>query len=302
MRQLIVIATLVLTMLAAGVADAQQTSTLPSTARSTFLKLMKVQELWEESNYDEAIAELEVLAADVRDKPYDFALTHQYLAHTSILAGDTARARSALETALGVPELPEQMEADLNLFYGQILIGDEEYEKARGLLEDWLATTTTPPQPGQIFYVAYANYMTENLPRAQPLIERAINESPTINDSWERLYYQILFEQRKYEDALIVIMAMLDRNPAEDGYWRLLVNHYMQLEESRKALAAMVIAHLQNPMDDSPDLKRLVSLYGYVEIPEKAARLLESYMESEVIETEPDTLRQLGDLWLPAVV
>jgi len=281
-------------------AAAQQTSTLPSASRSTFLKLTQVQELWEEERFDEAVAELEELAADIRDKPYDYALTRQYLAHTSVLSGDTPRAREALEEALAVEGLPPQMEADLKLFYGQILVGDEEFERALQMLEDWLSATETPAMPAQVFYVAYANYMTGNLPRAQPLIERAINEDTQRHDSWDRLYYQILFEQKFYDGALAVLMEMLDRKPAEDSYWRLLVNHYMQLEDSRGALTSLAIAHLQNPMSEPSDLRRLVSMYGYVEIPEKAARLLEGYLADESLPADPEALRQLGDLWLMA--
>ena len=290
---------LALLVMAAPVA-AQQTSTLPSASRSTFLKLTEVQELWEENRYDEAIAELDELAAGIRDKPYDYALTRQYLAHTSVLAGDTPRARLALEEALVIEGLPPQMEADLQLFYGQILVGDEEYEKALEMLEGWLAATVTPALPAQIFYVAYANYMTGNLARAQPLIERAINEDTVRHDSWDRLYYQILFEQKIYTEALAVLMEMIDRKPGDDGYWRLLVNHYMQLEDSHAALTALAIAHLQNPMTEPADLRRLVSMYGYVEIPEKAARMLEDYLADESLPADPETLRQLGDLWLMA--
>lgn len=294
------IAGVLLALTLSGIAIAQQSSTLPSASRSTFLKLMRVQELWEESQYDEAIAELDELAADTRGKPYDFALTNQYLAHTSVLAGDTARALAALEVALAVEDLPAQLEAELKLFNGQLLVGEEEYERARGLLEEWLATTETPPKPSQIFYVAYANYQTGNLQRAQPLIERAINEESKRHDSWDRLYYQILFEQKQYDSALDVLLEMLDRNPAEDGYWRLLVNHRMQLEDSMGALTALAIAHLQKPMAEPADLKRLISMYGYVEIPEKAARMLEGYLQDESLPSDPEALRQLGDLWLLA--
>lgn len=291
---------IVLSLMLAGTAAAQQTSTLPSTSRSTFLKLTEVQKLWEEERFDEAIAELEELVPKTEGKAYDFALTNQYLAHTNILAGRPERARPALERALSVTGLPPQTEADLRLFYGQILAGEEEFELAKEHLEFWIANTTIPPQPTQIFYVAYANYQTGNNARARPLIERAINEATSPNDSWNRLYYQILFEQKDYDDAMFVLMEMLSRNVDDDSYWRLLVNHHMQLEESEAALAALAISHLQGMLDDPADLRRLISMYGYVEIPEKAARLLEGYMQDETLPTDPESLRQLGDLWLLA--
>lgn len=300
MRRLLVSCACLAAALAASAAWPQTESTLPTTSRGTFLKLTEVQRLWENEDYATAIVELEDLAAGVRDNPYEYALTNQYLAHTSILAGNNDRARDAVEEALSAGELPVAMKADLDLFYGQLLIGDEEYEKAETHLESWLATTDKPPQPGQIFYVAYANYMTDDLPRARTLIERAINEAPQPNDQWERVYYQVLFDLGEYPAALEVILGMLDRSPANDGYWRLLANHYMQQEENKEALAAMLLANIQNPMTQEADLKRLVSMYGFIEIPEKAARLLETYMADDRLPKDPDTLRQLGDLWLMA--
>ncbi len=279
---------------------AQQSSNLPSTSRGTFLKLTEVQKLWETEEYAQAVSELETLAEEVRDDVYEYALANQYLAHTRILAGDNAGARLAIEEALSNDDLPAPMKANLDLSYGQLLIGDEDYELALKHLEEWMVLTEAPPTPGQLFYVAYANYMTGNLPRARTLIERARTEGRKPNDQWERIYYQILVDQGEYEQALDIVMGMLNRTPANDGHWRLLVNHYMQREESREALAALVIANLQNPMMQERDLKRLVSMYGYVEIPEKAARLLESYMSDERVTRDVDTLRQLGDLWLMA--
>lgn len=292
---------LLVTVAAPGAFAQQQQSTLPSTSRGTFLKLTEVQELWETEDYATAIAQLEALADEVRDDPYEYALTHQYLAHTSILAGDNDRAKDAVRVALSSGDVPAPMKADLDLFYGQLLIGDEEFELARSHLEDWLAYTEGPePAPRPLFYVAYANYMTGNLPRARTLIERAIEAARQPNDQWERVYYQILFDLGEFAGARQVIVRMLKRRPAEDSYWRLLVNHHMQREESRDALAALVLANLQNPMTSEPDRRRLVSLYGYVEIPDKAARLLEAYIADESVTRDADTLRQLGDLWIMA--
>ena len=72
----------------------------PSPSRSTFVKLMKVQEYWEQEDYDAAIADLEVLLRKKRNDPYEFALASQFLAHTYVLLDRPPEARRVLETAL----------------------------------------------------------------------------------------------------------------------------------------------------------------------------------------------------------
>ena len=117
MRAWLAACVLILAGAASATAWAQkQVSTLPSTSRSTFLKLTEVQELWEQEDYATAIAELEALAAKVRDNDYEYALTNQYLANTSILAGDQERAKAAIEVALSTEDIPPPMKADLDLF------------------------------------------------------------------------------------------------------------------------------------------------------------------------------------------
>ena len=284
-------------LLGVGSAQAQ-------TSRSTFTKLMDVQELWAGEKYDEALRILQDLAAANRDKPYDHAVTQQYIAHTAMLADRMELIRPALETALAMPELDEKLEADLKLFYGQVLLGDEDFEKARGFLEDWytwfIRDPDRIPQPAQVFSLAYANYMTQNLPRAEVLLADAVATSPRINNTWYRVYYQVLFEQKKYADAEVVIYGLVTRDPNNETYWRMLTNHYLQVEDSRQALASMAVADLQGLLEESKDRERLASMYGYVEIPEKAARILEQAVAGETIEEDAKILRRLGDLWLLA--
>ena len=274
------------------------------TSRGTFMKLMDVQELWAEDNYDEALRILQNLADDNRDKPYDHAVTQQYIAHTALMGGRTELIRPAVETALSLPGLDEKLTADLKLFYGQIVLGDEEFEKARSLLEDWYSYFTQDPeripQPTQVFSLAYANYMTGNLPRAEVLLADAIASSPRINNTWYRVYYQVLFEQRKYAEAEIVIYGLVTRAPNTEDYWHMLTNHYLQVEDSHRALASLAIADLQGLLDEPKDRERLASMYGYIEIPEKAARILEAAVEAEQVEEDAKILRRLGDLWLLA--
>lgn len=292
-------AAILLILFAAVVAGgAVQTQT---TSRSTYAKLIDVQELWSKDKYDEAMAVLEELASKTQDKePFDYAVTQQYVAHTAILADHYELARPALEKALAQKGLPKEFVAGLKLDYGQIVLGDEEYELARKMLEDWYRDTDMDRQASQVFSLAYANYMTDHLPRAEELLEIALANTKTVNNTWYRVYYQVLFDQKKYDKAEDVVYGLVTREPANEAYWQLLVNHYLHLDNDRGALAAMAIARLQGLLDDTDDMKRIATLYSLVEIPEKAARLLQDWVEDGSLSADPETLRRIGDLWLLA--
>jgi tetratricopeptide (TPR) repeat protein len=277
-----------------------QTAIAQSVTRATFKVIEEVQQLAEEERYDDAIAMLEQLVEDTKGKSYDHAIANQYLAHNSVMQDNIPRARSALEAALAIEGLPPEMVAELSLFYGSVLLGDEEFELATSMLENWI-TTAQEPTPRQIFTVAYSNYMNGNLPRAEELIARAIDDGGlTSPDSWYQVYYRILFDLKKYRQGEELLYELLDRDPSVALHWRFLASHYLQLEESSDALAAIMLSYMNNDIDDPQDLKQIVSLYGYIDVPEKAARLLETWMQEGKIETNADSRKQLGNLWLLA--
>ena len=284
-----ILASLVIALPAAG----------QSVTRPTFLALERVQELMDQEQYQQALTELEALAVKTRDNPYDFALTSQYLAHVSVLTDDRTRARSTLQAALANDGLPNDLRTNMNLFYGTVLLGDEEFELALGALEEWYALAENP-QPSQIFSLAYANYQTGNLSRAEDLVARTIGESPEPQESWYQLYYRVLFERKKYDHAEAVMKGIVESWPANAGYWRMLASHYLQLEDSHDGLAAMMIAYTNELLESETDLRQIVAMWGYIDAPERGARLLAELLDAGRIESSPEMLKQLGNLWLMA--
>lgn len=284
---------ILLTALLAGSATAWG----QSVTRPTFVALEEVQVMMEEERFTEALEKLEALAEEISDVPYDFALTNQYLAHVSIMLDDAARAQAALQAALSMEDLPADLRQNMNLFYGTVLLSNEEYELALEALEEWYALAELP-QPSQIFSLAFANYHNDNLPRAEEMLDKAIGMVNTPQESWYQLLYRVLFDQRKYERAEDVLKIMIERSPNNISHWRMLASHYLQLEDSAEGLAAMMNAHFAELIQSETDLKQIVSLWGYVDAPERGARLMEQWIEEERIEPDAEALKQLGNLWL----
>ncbi|MDH4071958.1 MAG: tetratricopeptide repeat protein [Gammaproteobacteria bacterium] len=283
---------LLLSVVAAGAAA-------QSVSRATFVQLERVQELMTEENYAEARTLLEAHVVKIQKNSYDFALTSQYLAHVSVLMGDAARARLALEAALAKEDLPDELRTDMSLFYGTVLMSEEEFDLARQALEAWFAVAPLP-QPNQIFTLAYANYMSGNVPRAEELVDRAIGDSTDPQESWYQLHYRTLFEQQKYERAEEVLLGMLDRAPSNPMYWRMLAGHYLHLERSTEGLASLMVAYVNGLIDSDTDLSQIVALWGFIDAPEKGARMLKALIDEGRVESNAESLKRLGNLWLMA--
>ena len=293
MRTLLLLALLLFAGGAAVAADSKA-------SRTTFVRLMDVQELWEEERYDEAVEKLEELIEATRSKPHDFALANQYLAHTAVMMGKQENARAPLEAALEISGLPDELVGSLKMFYAQIVLAEEEYDLARRMFDDWLAVVEEPPKPAQLFSVAYANYQSGHLNTAETFISRAVTEAPNPPSNWLRLYYQILFDLEDYAAAKRVVVELLDRDPNDEQYWRLLASHHMRLEDYAPALATLEVASHAGALTEESDLRRIASLYGNLSVPEKAARKLELWLDEQRVESNAETWRRLGDLWMLA--
>jgi len=291
------LALFILCTITVGAARAQQAT------RATFVQLMDVQELWEQEEYDAALAVLDELLVKTAKKPYDYALANQYLAHTCVLADCPERTRSALETALAQPGLPDSLLITLKLFYGQVLLVNEEFIEARDTFEEWLTLlerTEGIADPAQLFSAAYANFQTDRYERAAELLDRAISRKPNSPQSWRQLQYHALFELQRFSEAEVVALELVARGLDNKTAWQLLSNHYLRLEEGAKALAVMATAYQQSELDSPTDLKRIVSLYSVLEVPERGARLMEMMLQQAIVDADYESLKLLGELWLMA--
>lgn len=280
-------------------AIAAASSFAQSVTRSTFKVIEEVQLLMEAEDFEGARTLLLPLVEETRGNPYDHAIANQYLAHNSVMLDDTATARRSLETALASTELPPDLLTDLNLFYGTVLLSDGDYSLAAAALGKWYVSDPNPT-PSQTFTVAYAFYMDGDIEGAEPPIASAINRSPEPQESWLQLHYRILFDLKRFDEAEALLYFMVESFPDNQTNWRMLASHYLQLERSGEGLATIMVEHQYSPLDKPEDLKRIASLYSLVEVPEKAARLLEAWIENEQIPTDPEILRQLGNMWLLA--
>ncbi len=268
----------------------------------TFTKLMDVQELWEEEDYPAAVAILEELIESTRGRPHDYALANQYLAHTAVIMDEMDRARPAIERALTVGEkLPVELFAELKMFYGQLLVGDEEFELAKQVFDEWFAINEEEPRPQQLFSIGYANYRSGHLNEALDYVSQAIDLSTKKPpDSWLRLQYQVLFDLDDFDGAKRVAVELLNREPNEETYWRLLASHHLRLEDYPNALATTEVANTVGVLQEESDLRRIATLYGQLAAPERAARNLAAWVDEERVEADAKTWRQLGDLWMLA--
>ncbi|EGQ9807488.1 TPA: tetratricopeptide repeat protein [Vibrio parahaemolyticus] len=89
-------------------------------------------------------------------------------------------------------------------------------------------------------------------------------------------------ELKKWQPAIVTIKRLIAIEPERVEWWRQLVALHLRVDDSKRALDAMVLAKLQGVALSQDDFKLLAKLYAKRGIPERAALIMEQLEDLNV--------------------
>ena len=112
-----------------------------------------------------------------------------------------------------------------------------------------------------------------------------------MNFQWA-LYY----EKDNYKATIQVSNRLLTHYP-KIKYWKQLSAMYGALEQTQKELMALEVTYLQNGLDKEKQFIALAYQYLAIDIPYRAAQVLEKAMDEEIVERTEKNLALLGSAY-----
>jgi tetratricopeptide (TPR) repeat protein len=274
-------------------ARADETLSVP-----TYRQLQRVQEMLDQRQAGPAIQSLEALAAEVADLPYEYAYVMQYLAHAQMLQERTAAALRTLATALARDDLPHHLALDLRFFQAKLLLSEERYEESLTAFDVWFAQDPDPVAEA-FYFRGLAQYQTGRYDAAQASLERALSLADVPVHRWREVLLAAYVQGGALKKADTLLTTMVGEAPQELLLWRKLASVQMERGDRAAALATLRLAQRLHGLETN-DLDAIVGMYATLGMPEKGARLLESWTGSGLLEATPKRRRYLGELWLLA--
>src|SRR5262249_6876671 len=119
--------------------------------------------------------------------------------------------------------------------------------------------------------------------------ELAVQKAKAPKEPWLQLVLALYVENKDYQKAIGVSEALAGYFPKK-SYWLQLSAVYSQVEDYKRALAALDLAHAQGMVEDR-ELEHLAQLYLYNEIPYEAGLLLEQSITDGKIEGSAQSWR-----------
>lgn len=265
---------------------------------ATYRALEQAQAKMAEQQYAQAERDLLALIDNTASGSYDRAVVLQTLGFLYAEREDYQRAMERFEQALALNALPDDITNNLRFNVAQFLIADGQYQAGIDRLYQWL---DNEQQPDNSVYVllAIAHYQINQFTKSVENIRIAISRSNAPREDWYRLQMSAHLEMQQYNAAINVVETLITRFAYNKTYWDQLAALYSRQDKPMNSLAVQMLAKRLDTTD-SATILRLTNLYRYLNIPFKAAKLLEQGMDDGVVAVNFDNLEILADSWLAA--
>lgn len=246
----------------------------------------------------EALKKLNKLILSDKIKDYDAAVVYQTMGFAENSLNNFENAAKYFVRALSFDALPESVTHELQYSTAQLLIHIEKPKEGLVYLSKWFADEPNPKAEAHIL-AATAYYYTENYKQLIVHVEKALllNNKPPLN--WYELLLAGYYEIKDYKNAATILENIIAKYPEKTNYWLQLAGIYQQLNEDKKALALYELAYTKELLSKD-EIIQLIKSYRYLEMPYKAATLLEKEMAIGDIEPNKEMLTLLVDSWILA--
>ena len=265
---------------------------------STYSALTEIHKDMGEGKNTTALKKLKKLASSDKLKDYDAAVIYQTMGFAENALGNFTSATKYFIKALSFDALPQKVSHELYFSTAQLLIHIDKTEEGLKYLSKWFANEPKPSADAHIL-AATAYYYLKNYKQLIVHAQKALPLSKNPPLSWHELLLAGYYETKDFKSASIILEKIIQKYPEKTNYWLQLAGIYQNQKQEKKALAIYELAYSKGLLKKD-EIIQLVQNYMYLEMPYKAASVLEKEMAIGDIEANMKMLNLLVDSWILA--
>ena len=267
-------------------------------SKNTYDLLMVVRDAMEAEKYQIVIQRLNDHLDKDDIKPYDIAVVKQTLGYAYNARGEYKLSIESFVKAVTTNALPDNVAHELNYIIAQLLIHSEKYTEGLSYLNRWFKKETNPSSEAHLL-MASAYYQTNQFKKLIPHAKSALEKSDAPQQSWYELLLAGYYETKMFRKAASLLETMINKYPDNNNYWLQLAAVYQQNKQERKGLAISELAYEKGILNNN-DIIQLAQTYLYLQMPLKAATILDTELKNGKIESSKLNIELLSNSWLLA--
>ena len=230
---------------------------------------------------------------------YEKALVLQTL---GFLYASTKREMQAIKTfeqALATNALPQQVHEGMMFNIAQLYVAEDKFDQGMQALNAYLKETCNPQAEA---HVLLASVHTEKKQWREALkqIDLALVKSKSPKEPWMQLKLALHYELKEYPRCAEVLVHLIGMSPMKQEYWKQLSSMLFEIKKDPEALATLALADRRGFVDEDHEYRNLANMYMYLQIPLKAAHVLERGFAAKALEANEKNLESLANAWLVA--
>ncbi len=263
-----------------------------------YKRLSRIYEDIGEEKYAEAYPQLQQLLERTRS-PYEKAVIRQALAQVAWTLERYNEALRHFEIAVELNSLPNRTHFSLMYQIAQLYTMQERYNEALKALDLWLCKVDTKEITSSVYVLKASIYSHQkNWRDGIVAIDKAIELDANPKESWFQMKLGAHFELEQYPKAALTLERMIELWPAKRTYWMQLSQIYLKLKRNKRALAVVALAYKNKLLDREADIKHLANLYQFLDIPYKAALVMQTGLENGMVKDTRKNWEMTGDAWM----
>ncbi|MDH3620991.1 MAG: hypothetical protein OER91_08880 [Gammaproteobacteria bacterium] len=277
----------------------QATRQAQAVSRAVYEVIEKARTFLDDEEFSEAVDLLTSQLEKTSLTEYERANLYQVLGFAHHSADETKAAISAFAAILDIEGIEESMRKNTLYTLAQLLAMEERHDESLARLSEWFTLELKPAPDAHIFYAQTLYQLGRNSEMIEP-IETALAIAQERNieakENWYALLSFAYFQQENYAKIRDINELLLEKWPKK-RYWLYLANAYRELNDEVRFFSSYEAMYLQGHLESESELVTMAQLYLQQEVPIKAAKLLETEMESGRLSKSAKNYRLQSQAW-----
>lgn len=269
-----------------------------SISESTYRRMERIIDAIGKNEYAESEKKLIELNESARGD-YEKAIVLQTLAFVYASQNKEAQAIKAFEGALATNALPQQIHEQMMFNIAQLYIADDKWDKGMAQLNDYLEESCNPIPDAHILLASvYAE--KKRWRDALKQVDLALVKAKAPKETWLQLKLALHYELKEFPKCAEVLLHLVGMTPTKEEYWKQLSSILFEIRKDPDALAVLALAERRGYINEESEYRNLGNMYMFMQIPLKAATLLQRGVDSKAVESTEKNLESLANAWLAA--
>lgn len=231
-------------------------------------------------------------------KKLDKAYIKFYIGYLYTLKENWTKAIPYFKDALQFKALPPEQIKSIRLNLVQIYMQKADYNSAIKYIDQLIGAE--PSKAQYYIYKANANLALKKYSDVIKNIDHAIKLSKKKKANWLKTKFYCFYVLKEYPQAIATLKELIAIEPQNKEYWMQLSSLNAMQHNSLDTIAALDVARILQMKLNKSELLQLISLLQYMNIPYKAAEILQSAIEKKIIQPTAKELENLGNLYYEA--